>query len=122
MDRGAAAGFHDGDALMSAPQHQSGRIDFGRVKDASLASAEAILRGLLPDGRREGAEWVARNPARSDEKPGSFKVNINSGKWGDFATGDHGGDLVSLAAFLSGVDQREAAIRLARALSINPFA
>jgi hypothetical protein len=99
----------------------TGRIDFERVKVAALANIDGIVLGLLPDGRREGAEWVARNPLREDRRPGSFKVNLQSGKWGDFATGDRGGDLVSLAAFVARVDQRTAAIELAKALGIDPF-
>ena len=77
---------------------------------------------MLPDGRREGSEWVARNPLRSDRKPGSFKVNLQRGPWCDFATGDKGGDLVSLAAYVAGLPQREAAIRLAESLGVNPWA
>jgi hypothetical protein len=106
---------------VSGPEHRSGRIDFDRMKAAALANAESVIKGFLPDGRREGAEWVAKNPVRPDQRPGSFKVNISTGKWGDFATGDRGGDLISLAAFLARVDQREAAIRLADALGVDPF-
>jgi len=97
------------------------RIDFDRVKDAALGHAETIVRELLPGGRREGSEWAARNPRRADRRPGSFKVNLTTGRWGDFATGDRGGDLISLAAFVSGCDQRKAAIELADALGIDPF-
>ena len=98
------------------------RIDFDRVNAAALRSSEAVVRGLLPDGRRDGAEWVARNPLRDDRKPGSFKVNLVTGKWGDFATSDRGGDLVSLAAFVAALPQREAAIRLAESLGVDPYA
>lgn len=98
------------------------RIDFDRVNDAALRSSEAVVRGLLPDGRRDGAEWVARNPLRDDRKPGSFKVNLVTGKWGDFATSDRGGDLVSLTAFVAALPQREAAIRLAESLGVDPYA
>jgi hypothetical protein len=97
------------------------RIDFARVNASALARAESVVSGLLPDGRRQAREWVARNPHRDDRRAGSFKVNLASGRWGDFASGDKGGDLVSLAAFVAGVDQREAAIRLAAALGIDPF-
>lgn len=100
---------------------RTGRIDFERVNAAALAAADAVVRGLLPDGRREGVEWVARNPMRPDKNPGSFKVNFSTGKWGDFATGDRGGDLVSLAAYVAGLSQREAAIRLADSLSVDPY-
>lgn len=100
---------------------RNGLVDFDRVNAAALRNADAVLRGLLPDGRREGAEWVACNPRRPDRKPGSFKINLNTGKWGDFATPDKGGDLVSLAAYVAGVSQREAAIRLAESLGVDPF-
>ena len=105
---------------MSAPQ-TSRRIAFERVAQAALARADHVVPALLPDGRREGAEWVARNPVRADHRPGSFKVNLRTGKWGDFASGDRGGDLVSLAALVAGVDQRTAAIRLAERLGVDPF-
>lgn len=101
---------------------RSGRIDFDRVNEAALRNADAVVRGLLPDGRREGMEWVARNPLRNDRKPGSFKVNLVTGKWGDFATNDRGGDLVSLAAFVASLPQRDAAIRLAESLGVDPYA
>ena len=101
---------------------RSGRIDFDRVAAAALRNADAVVRGFLPDGRREGSEWVARNPLRPDKRPGSFKVNLATGKWGDFATGDRGRDLVSLAAYVAALPQREAAIRLAESLGVNPYA
>ena len=106
---------------MTAGGSRLRRIDFDRVNAAALRSSEAVVRGLLPDGRRDGAEWVVRNPLRDDRKPGSFKVNLVTGKWGDFATSDRGGDLVSLAAFVAALSQREAAIRLAESLGVDPF-
>jgi hypothetical protein len=101
---------------------RSGRIDFGRVNRAALANASAVVRGLLPEGRMEGQEYVARNPLRPDKRLGSFKVNVSTGRWADFATGDGGGDLVSLAAFVSGLPQREACIRLAESMGVSPWA
>lgn len=101
---------------------RSGRIDFERVNRRALANATAVVRGLLPEGRLEGHEYVARNPLRPDRRLGSFKVNVATGRWADFATGDGGGDLVSLAAFVSGLPQREAAIRLAESMGVSPWA
>ena len=101
---------------------RSGRLDFGRINRAAIANANAVVRGLLPEGRMEGHEYVARNPLRPDRRLGSFKVNISTGRWADFATGDGGGDLVSLAAFVSGLPQREAAIRLAESMGVSPWA
>lgn len=101
---------------------RSGRIDFERVNRRALANAAAVVRALLPEGRLEGHEYVARNPLRPDRRLGSFKVNITNGRWADFATGDGGGDFVSLAAFVSGLPQREAAIRLAQSMGVSSWA
>jgi hypothetical protein len=97
------------------------RVDFERVNHAALQNAEGVVRAFLPDGRLEGVEWVARNPTRQDHRPGSFKVNLASGKGADFATGDRFGDLVGMVAYVQGLPQREAAIRLAEALGVDPF-
>ena len=97
------------------------RIDFRRIADAALARADAVARRWLSDGRRDGAEWISRNPTRADRKRGSFKVNLRTGKWGDFATGDRGGDLVSLAAYLFKLSQAEAALKVADMLGVNPY-
>ena len=95
------------------------RIDFQRIADAALARAHEIVGRWLPDGHREGVEWVARNPTRADHRPGSFKVNMRTGRWGDFSTGDKGGDLVALAALLfTGGDMGEAARKVADMLGI----
>jgi len=93
-------------------------IDFAHVNRAALAQLDDILRRWLPDGRIEGAEFVARNPRRPDRRRGSFKINRTTGAWSDFATGDKGGDPVSLAAFLFQINQAEAARRLATMLGI----
>ena len=97
------------------------RIAFDRIASAACSSADAIVTRWLPNGRREGREWVARNPKRADSRPGSFKGNLNSGRWGDFATGDKGGDLISLAAFLFDRKQDEAAKGVAEMLGVNAY-
>ena len=79
----------------------------------------SLLQHWLPDGRREGAEYAARNPTRADKRSGSFKVNMRTGRWADFATGDKGGDVIALVAYLSGCGQFEAARRLAAMLGIE---
>lgn len=94
------------------------RIDFAAVKAAALAAADSLVTQWLPDGRREGAEWVAINPVRTDSRPGSFKINISSGIWADFATDDRGGDLISLLAYLRSCSQLEAATELADDLGV----
>lgn len=99
---------------------ESGSIDFAAIAAAALAAADRLVPTWLPNGRQDGAEWKSINPTRSDEKAGSFAVNLNTGRWGDFATEDTGGDLISLYAYLfeSG-DQGRAAKALARELHLE---
>jgi hypothetical protein len=94
-------------------------LNCGAINSAALTALPAVLRRLLPDGRRIGCEFIALNPRRADRNLGSFKVNLNSGKWADFATGDRGGDPVSLVAYLYGVSRIGAACRLARMLGVE---
>lgn len=85
--------------------------DFPAVAQTALRHALPLLRRWLPDGRLQGHEYVALNPRRADRRPGSFRVNVYTGKWADFspAAGIGGGDLVSLLAYLAGCSQGEAA-------------
>jgi hypothetical protein len=94
-------------------------IDFAAVRTAALPYALAICQRILPGGRVQGREYVVRNPKRADKRPGSFSVNLHNGCWGDFATGEKGGDLISLVAWLFNMTQLEAARRLASLLSIS---
>lgn len=94
-------------------------VDFGRINAAALEVLPAILTRWLPDGRREGREYVARNPKRADRALGSFKVNIVTGRWADFATDAAGRDPVSLAAYLHTIGQAEAARHLATMLGVG---
>jgi hypothetical protein len=94
-------------------------IDFERINRAALPALHAILRRLLPDGRIVGCEYTSRNPTRADRLPGSFKINLRTGRWADFATGDRGGDPVSLYAYVENCSQSDAALWLAQMLGID---
>jgi putative DNA primase/helicase len=83
-------------------------MDFDKINSAALSCFESLLCEWLPSGRRDGHEFVALNPTRSDRKAGSFRININSGVWADFATNDSGKDPVSLVAYLRGIKMGEA--------------
>jgi hypothetical protein len=96
-------------------------IAFARIASAARAQGETIVSRWLTNGQREGIEWIALNPMRGDARPGSFKINLRTGSWADFATGDRGGDLVSLAAYLFRLKQAEAALRVASMLGLNPY-
>ena len=95
------------------------QINFDAINRAALPLLLSLLRRWLPDGRVEGQEYVARNPTRADRRPGSFKINLDTGRWADFATGDKGGDVVSLAAHLVGTGQAEAARNLAVMIGVR---
>ena len=94
-------------------------LDFAGIKQAALGDLPALLARWLPDGRVKGDEYEARNPRRHDQRPGSFRVNMRTGRWADFATGDKGGDAISLAAYLFNLPQIEAARRLAAMLGVT---
>jgi hypothetical protein len=94
-------------------------IDFDAINRAALAALPAVLHRLVPDGKTIAREYVALNPTRADRRPGSFKVNLRTGHWADFATGDRGGDPVSLVAYLEGCSQSDAARLLGRMLGLD---
>ncbi len=70
-----------------------------------------FFRAELPDmphPRRESG-WVdgGRSPLRHDQHAGSFKVNLTTGGWKDFATGDSG-DVFTLIMLRDGLTFSEA--------------
>lgn len=88
----------------------------------ALHAAERLLPEWLPEGSRNGREWVARNIARGDRQAGSFGVSLDNGRWNDFADNEaHGGDLVSLLAYLRGCRQLEAAQEIDQRLGLGLF-
>jgi hypothetical protein len=98
------------------------RIDFAGLNAAAMPVLSALLLRLLPGGRVVAHEFIALNPRRPDRHAGSFKVRIGGrrqGAWADFATGDRGGDVVSLIAYVENIRQSEAARLLARMLGIE---
>jgi hypothetical protein len=97
------------------------KVDFETINRVALTQALNICRWLLPGGRVEGREYVALNPNRTDGSLGSFKINLTTGRWCDFATGeDRGGDLISLTAWVFGLSQSEAALQLALKIGLKP--
>jgi uncharacterized protein (DUF927 family) len=90
-----------------------------KIAAAALGSIDSVLNHWLPGGRREGHEYLPLNPKRADSKPGSFSINLSTGAWSDFATGDKGLDLVSLVAYLENETQGKAAAQLGAFLGIT---
>lgn len=87
-------------------------IDYAAVNALCLSRFDSLLATWLPDGRLWGREWVALNPTRADRRSGSFRINVDTGRWADFATSDSGGDPISLFAYLNNLPQSRAAREL----------
>jgi len=86
--------------------------DFSGLSRRLLSRAREFLPVWLPGGRMQGREYVCGSLRGG---PGSStSVNVDTGKWSDFADADvRGGDLISLYAAIHGVKQGEAAKTLA---------
>lgn len=97
------------------------RPSFAEVKAASLRAIDSVLPHWLPEGKwvDAGHEYSAPNPTRSDKKAGSFKINRHKGSWSDFATGDKGGDLIDLVAYIERCTIEQACNLLAEFLNLD---
>lgn len=93
--------------------------DFTTIKNAALLESERLLAQWMPDGKQHGREWLARNPMRADSRPGSFSVNLDSGKYYDYASGCHGGNLLDLYKDIHGCNAKDAALALASDLGLS---
>ena len=87
-------------------------VNFQELKQQYSKCPIEILKRLVGKGKIEGSDYVALNPRRSDKKAGSFRIDIASGKFHDFATGDRGGGIIDLAAFVYDCDLLTAAQKL----------
>jgi putative DNA primase/helicase len=81
-------------------------LDFDGLARQLLASAETHLASWLPAGRKRGNSWVAGDLSGAAGQ--SLKINLATGAWSDFATGDHGSDLVSLYGAINSISMGEA--------------
>ena len=104
---------------MTAPRTNHTAIDFKAIAAAALHRSETLVSDWLPNGKRNGKEWTACNPTRDDRHPGSFKVNLHTGAWGDFSTGDKGGDLIGLYAYIRRLEPAQAARELAEQIGMD---
>lgn len=86
------------------------QIDFKSINERLLAHAPTVVSDIAPGGKRVGQEYRAATIQGGDGK--SFSVNLTTGAWADFATGDKGGDLISLYAKSRGINNGQAATEL----------
>jgi putative DNA primase/helicase len=96
-----------------------GPIPFKTINDAALRDSRSLLPQIIPGGKFRSLEYIVRNPRRDDQHAGSFTINYRTGVWKDFATGDAGGDLISLVAYVRGSTQGDAARELADKLGVR---
>ncbi|CAN1721974.1 protein of unknown function [Hyphomicrobium sp. 1Nfss2.1] len=90
---------------MPAPQHgnrqSQSRGDLQDIKALLQQRVHDVIDKLGIDGYRAGKYFIGRNPARSDDKPGSFWIIIHgadAGVWKDEAVSDKAADVVALIA------------------------
>jgi len=95
------------------------QIDFDEINKAALERARQLISEVLPGGKFVGQEYIAKNPHRNDRTLGSFRINLRTGVWKDFATSNAGGgDFISYVAFVRGCAQSDAARWLADKLGV----
>jgi hypothetical protein len=92
---------------------QEKQMLINKAKQLTNPRLEEIIFSLLPEGEVHGNSYVALNPTRADKNLGSFRIDLLTGKWIDFATYDCGGDIISLYAYVKGLSQYQAAEVLA---------
>jgi len=96
---------------MSAMNGGTSAVDFSAIAQLALSQCPDLLRRWFPQGRQRGKEFEIGN-LRGD--PGeSLKINLTTGGWQDFATGEFGKDLIGLYGAKHSVRQIEAVKRLA---------
>lgn len=86
-------------------------IPFSEIASQALSSAESLLF-LWIGGKRSSHEWQADR--RSQGGMGdSLTVNLNTGAWMHGAADADGGDLISLYAYVNGLNNAQAAVEVA---------
>lgn len=88
-------------------------IDFERVKQGIINNPSVVAK-YLPNGVKVGSEYRCANIFGG--KGESFAINLNTGLWSDFATGDSGSSLIDLVALQKGITFKESAEELAKVL------
>jgi putative DNA primase/helicase len=85
-------------------------IDFKSLADDLLGRSKSLLESWFPAGKYRGHEYVLGD--LSGSAGDSLSINTRTGLWKDFASGETGGDLISLYAAAHGMSQLEAAKEL----------
>jgi putative DNA primase/helicase len=93
--------------------------NFRKIKETYRQNPLNVLKQLIPNGKIEGNDYVVANPRRNDRRSGSFRIDIATGRFNDFATGDRGGDIIDLAKFVYNCNAVTAVDKLSWLLSFS---
>ncbi|WP_295408823.1 DUF927 domain-containing protein [uncultured Thiocystis sp.] len=116
-----ASDDHDPRRTGASPIALPPRVDIKATAAAAIPHLERICARWLPDGKRQGHDWIARHPTRDDQRAGSFAVSLQTGGCIDHATGEQCHDIVSTIRYLDGLPtQGEAAQRVAALIGTAP--
>lgn len=95
------------------------KTNFAKIEEVARASFGALVREWLPDGTLQGREWMPKNPTRNDRSSGSFRINMDTANFYDFATDEGGRGVISLYAYLNKLSRYQAAQALAQRLGVK---
>lgn len=87
------------------------------INNYLLSNISYFLAQWLPSGRKIGNEYKCGSLQGEPGK--SLCINMQTGKWSDFATGESGGDLISLYAGIYSLSQGDALKKLADLCNIS---
>lgn len=92
-------------------------LDFNDINFQALSNIIGFLKEWLPGGSICGHDYCPLNPTRTDKHQGSFRINIKTAQWHDFATGDKGCGLISLYAYIKNITFTESAKFIAETIN-----
>ncbi len=78
------------------------------------------LPGMPVPKRAHGWVCAGCNPMREDRRSGSFRVNLDTGAFVDFADGTRGGDIVAWMQIRHGLSFPDALAELAGRWGVRP--
>ncbi|MCZ4065706.1 hypothetical protein NB636_08065 [Oxalobacter aliiformigenes] len=94
--------------------------NFDYVNDRALSQIASLLAEWLPNGVKNGNEYVVGSKYGEAGKSMSIRISGDkAGYWSDFAAGDSGSDLISLYAYINNLDQGAALKEVAGILAID---
>lgn len=95
-------------------------INFSALADTMLSMAADVVPAWMPGGRHSSPEYICGSLQGGEGR--SCSVNLTTGKWSDFQSGEAGHDLVSLYAAIHEISNGKAARQLAQEYSLESVA